>query len=175
MIALVGRKRTGKDTAANYMVQEYGVEKRSIAAPLKRLCQDLFPLSDEQVDAGKDTPLTSQSDLTPRMLLQAVGQRMKRVFGPSYWVDQVVRHDTPMVVADVRFQEEIDALRRRYPARPCLMIKIERDAPRDDAEAHVDDLACDETIDNNGTPQDLHDAVDRIMTRLKYSAKQRAA
>ena len=42
LIGLVGRKRHGKDTVADYLTQKYNFTKDSFASPLKKTLKELF-------------------------------------------------------------------------------------------------------------------------------------
>jgi hypothetical protein len=46
---LVGMKGTGKDTCADFICSKSSFVKVSLADPLKRICQDVFAFSDEQL------------------------------------------------------------------------------------------------------------------------------
>src|SRR5579863_3132559 len=49
IIGITGRKRSGKDTVGNYLVEHYGFVKVSFADTLKEACKIIFGFSDEQV------------------------------------------------------------------------------------------------------------------------------
>ncbi len=49
IIAFCGLAGSGKDTAANYLVEEHGFKKASFAAPLKQMVKIAFGFSDEQL------------------------------------------------------------------------------------------------------------------------------
>lgn len=55
IISLSGRAGSGKDTAADYLVSNYGFKKLSWAKNIKEMCKKAFNLSEEQVNtqAGK--------------------------------------------------------------------------------------------------------------------------
>lgn len=42
LIGLTGKKRSGKDTTADYLVEKYGFSKMSFSTPLKDICKILF-------------------------------------------------------------------------------------------------------------------------------------
>lgn len=47
VVAFCGFKGSGKDTAADHLVEEYGYTKISLAYPLKAACKSIFDFSDE--------------------------------------------------------------------------------------------------------------------------------
>lgn len=49
IIGISGRAGSGKDTAADFLVREYGFVKVSLADELKRICMRVFDFSEEQL------------------------------------------------------------------------------------------------------------------------------
>ena len=73
IIGLVGKKGSGKDTMADFLVENYHFKQYAYAEPLKKLCQDLFCLTDAQVNchALKET-IDERWNKSPRQILQQV-------------------------------------------------------------------------------------------------------
>jgi hypothetical protein len=142
IIALSGWKRSGKDTAAAYLIEKYGAERVAFADPLKTLVGELFGLyrSDMELADRKENPLINfpvvHSDAftanvngfmsgefkpikglahwTPRALCILIGSTMRAV-DPNYWVKQAVAKTQPgglYVISDLRYRSEIHALMR---------------------------------------------------------------
>lgn len=59
IIALSGKKRVGKDTFANVLINKYGFNRVSIADPLRNLCARVFYLDPKMFtdDDKKDAPM----------------------------------------------------------------------------------------------------------------------
>jgi len=128
----MGIKGSGKDTCADYLVNQYGFQKKSFADPLKRACQELFLFNEEQVygtQEQKETPDPRWFGCTPRLALQFVGTELLRnnlneimpglghnIFTHHFqlWYENERDHDaeTKVVIADVRFQNEMDFIQR---------------------------------------------------------------
>ena len=49
IIGLCGKKRVGKDTFADYLVDNYNFDKYAFANPLKEACRIMFCFNDEQL------------------------------------------------------------------------------------------------------------------------------
>lgn len=49
LIGMSGLANSGKDTAANFMVEHHGFVKIALADPLKRICKEVYDFSDEQL------------------------------------------------------------------------------------------------------------------------------
>jgi dephospho-CoA kinase len=179
-VALTGRMRSGKDSAAAYLIEKHGFVRFAFADGLKRICRDLFP--DRFADGSK-----------PRTLLQGVGVAM-REFDPDVWVNATMReiaryqYDTERtlwyrpnyVITDLRFPNEYERLR----AEGFVIIRVnasdetriqrmidagdtfDDDTLTHETEQHVDSFAVDYEIDNNGSLAELYAQVDEIMAEI---------
>lgn len=95
IIGLTGRPPagSGKDTAADYLVKEYGLVKVSLADPLKRICFDVFGWSSDVLWGASDKRNKldpKRSPLTPRYALQQIGDWGRGCY-PDTWVDYCLK------------------------------------------------------------------------------------
>jgi hypothetical protein len=108
IIGLTGKKGSGKDTAAKYLVDNYGYERKAFADSLKRSVAALFDIPFERVDEWKvnqpgkldnveviidvaHPDRTTQYSMSWREFLQRYGTESHReIFGYDFWVDQVL-------------------------------------------------------------------------------------
>lgn len=174
VIALVGKKRTGKDTVANHLVQHYGYTNAKFADPLKRAVQGLFGFTDEQIEVTKEVvdPLWG---VTPRQVMQFIGcdvvqhqfQTLLPTIGRGFFVKSLLsRYRTErIVISDMRFLHEYDAIRALEDA---VIIKLERPSV-DDGDSHISEKEVDAihpqyVIQNTGTVGDLLKRVDAIVS-----------
>lgn len=130
LIGILGKKGSGKSTVANHLVDKYQFREFSFADCLKKACQVLFLLSDEQVfgtQEQKEMPDHRWFNCTPRTILQYVGtdllrEQMDKIM-PGLGKDIFVHHfklwyeaeiaKNPMlkvVISDVRFQNEVNII-----------------------------------------------------------------
>ena len=121
-IGLAGLKRSGKDTVADFLVQEYGFKKLAFADPMKQVVRSLDPyvtvdglrLSD--VDNADEDHLKAEYP-EYRRLLQRIGTEAVRenpLFGENFWINMLLRRmhsDDNYVVSDVRFLDEYAAMK----------------------------------------------------------------
>jgi hypothetical protein len=131
-IALIGKARSGKDTAAAFLVTERSYTRIAFADPLKEMALSIDPL----IPAGRiigqqihvrlsalvrDVGWEYAKDKYPevRRTLQSIGQT-QREFDADYWVNVARRKidaaedwNMPVVVTDVRYENEADMLRAR--------------------------------------------------------------
>jgi hypothetical protein len=130
IIAVVGFIGEGKDTVSNYIASKYGFQKESFAKPLKDIVSIIFgwdrallegntPISRhwrEQIDVYWSSVIGY--DVTPRYILQHVGTDMFRnMISPNIWSEVLQKKiinnpQTNYIISDVRFQEEINMLKK---------------------------------------------------------------
>ncbi|EMT54741.1 adenylate kinase [Brevibacillus borstelensis AK1] len=187
-IALCGKMRSGKDSVAAHLTQQYGFVRFAFGDGIRKVCRELFP----DRFAG---------DRKPRALLQGVGQAM-RAFDPDVWVNDCFRriadkermdnayYEMPWnaharlpfrpVITDLRQPSEYERLR----AEGFVIVRVtcdeairrqriidagdafdERDLTHE-TELHADGFAVDFDIENNGTLAELHAKVDAVMADL---------
>lgn len=150
VVAFGHRKRTGKDTACNLLIEhlrlkypKLNAKKRGFADKLKEVSYDLFkwtgikePEYYEQFQDQKDKPLPTILNhklMTMRDIWLEVGNRMREVYEPI-WIQQILRtaNCDILFIKDFRFPQEAIALKEIN----ALLIKIVKpDVPDTDDEA----------------------------------------
>lgn len=109
--------------------------------------------------------------LTPRKLLQELGTEICRQIHPSAWINALFvdytskKHDK-WVISDVRFPDEVQAIKDRGG----IVIKVNRDVGDDqhESEKALDGYTdWDYVIDNNGTIEGLVDQVETMLNKFK--------
>ncbi len=179
IIAIAGFATSGKDTAADHLVAGYGYVKVSWADKLREAALALDPIVDWDPYDGP----VRYADLVRRIGYNAakshsgVGPEVRRtlirlgtevgrnVFGENFWVDLLMSSLHPAkryVIPDTRFPNEAWAakssgvvVRVRRPGVGAVV-----DHPSETALA---DWPYDAYIENSGTVEDLHAALDRRM------------
>ena len=128
IIGLVGFIGSGKDTAADYLVNFHGFRRESFAATLKDAVADIFGW-DRTLIEGRTTESREwrecQDDwwskrlgmpITPRWILQQWGTEVCRQgFHDDIWIasleNKIRKTNDNMVITDVRFPNEINAIK----------------------------------------------------------------
>lgn len=113
-IGLCGYMRSGKDTIADYLIQQHGYMRFGFAQALKEEVARGVGCTPKELN---EEPLRSQV----RPVLQIWGTEFRRGQDPDYWIRQadqkISRHRSrvgmPIVFNDVRFLNEIQLLRER--------------------------------------------------------------
>jgi hypothetical protein len=170
-IALIGRARVGKDTAAAFLADQYGYTPMAFADPLRDIAADLDPLVDPDehgmryTDALRAVGYDAAKARFPevRQVLQRLGVAVRDHVGPDVWVDALDRRvdalpaETPVVVTDVRFPNEAE----RLAALGFTLVRLTREAAAGAAPLHVSETALDEwptdfRFSNDGPVDALH-------------------
>lgn len=154
IIGLSGKKQVGKDTAGHYLDLVYKFKRVAFADELKKIAEQL------SWDGNKDE--------RGRKFLQDLGM-VARNYNPDVWIDLAfrrlsVRPDTDFVITDVRFMNEVDAIRK------CggIVVRITRDDEiRDDvhaSETELDNLEFDYVVKSvKGDYNSLYKQLDDIV------------
>lgn len=131
VIGLSGFAGAGKSTVAEYLVRQHGFVRLSFAAAVKDITASAFAWDRHRLEGAtpQDRAWREQPDpfwsermgkpFTPRYALQYIGTDVFRLHVlPTLWADLVVAKirsagpDTNIVIDDVRFVNEREALRK---------------------------------------------------------------
>jgi hypothetical protein len=179
-IALIGRARSGKDTVAARLVAQ-GYTRVAFADPLKAALLDMNPyvptgygvtvrLQALIADVGWDRAKEDYREV--RRLLQHTGQTIREL-DPGFWVtaalDVIADIWSPVVVSDVRYPNEAEALR----TRGFKIVRIVRPdaaplpggASAHDSETALDNYPVDETLRNDESLAELRLRADALTSR----------
>lgn len=119
ILGITGAAGSGKSTAAEEIVSKLGFVRVRFAGPLKAMAR-VLGLSWEQIDGKlKETPCDLLGGNTPRHAMQTLGTEWGRnCIHPNLWVNawkhevnQPAFSHKPIVADDVRFRNELDAIR----------------------------------------------------------------
>jgi len=171
IIGLTGKAGTGKDTAADYLVNRHGFAKLSFATALKRGLNAMFGFSMKQWDdrEWKETVLPELGK-SPRQLAQTLGtewgrQLVKQDLWPSLAMAEAVGM-TNAVLTDVRFDNEAHAVNNEHG----YVIRIERNVQavaEHSSETGISAHLVADTIINNGSVHDMYDQLDIILFKFQ--------
>lgn len=182
LIGILGCKFSGKDTTADYLVKRYNFKKIAFADPLKDACRILFNFDEDQLFGNKKEIIDSRWDISPRIAFQYIGTDIFRNkisdimpnIGNNFWVNLAIDNykkiqktniEQNVVISDVRFQNEINAIRDNGG----IIIKIVRPSlqPNDmHASENITELSGDYEIYNEGSLENLYDKIDELLWYL---------
>jgi len=172
-IGLIGHASCGKDTVAARLAH-HGFERVAFADPVRSILMHMNPLitSDglrlrDAVDAyGFDA--AKRRFPVVRELLQGLGEGVRASLGESVWVDRAMRRldtlsDRPVVVSDVRYRNEANALR----SRGFTLVVVQRPgvgpANGHPSETNIPVELADAVLLNDGNLSELHARVDALV------------
>ena len=181
LIGICGRKRHGKDTLGDYLVENYGYTKIGFADALKEACRCIFGFNDDQLYGNSKEIDDEFWGASPRKVLQYIGTDLFRdqlsVVLPGVkddiWIKVVENKilqnpDKKYVITDVRFANELEFIKRHGG----ISIKVKRDTLKATdshiSESFIDELETDAVIKNNGTLEQLYDKLMNTLVYKKY-------
>ena len=161
LIGFAGKARSGKDTAAKFLCDEYRCLHYSFAQPIKDSCKIMFQLTDEQ-ERNKEQ-IIEPWGYSPRKMYQHIGTDIGRSLDPNIWVKNAeifVKKNLgrTVVISDVRFSNEAMWIHNRGGV-VVQIIRGDNEGITESLHASehgMTDKDYDATIYNNGTIADLH-------------------
>ena len=183
LIGVLGRKRSGKDTYGNYVIEKYNFKRYAFADPIKNILKVMFDFSDLQLNEEKEK-VDNRWNVCPRTVLQKFGTEICRndlikyipelnLDNHTLWIKLFKifyekNKDKDIVITDVRFLDEINII-KSYGGK---IIKINRDNLEEDnhsSEMDIDNYSEDlinYSIDNNYSYDDLFSQIDTILNLI---------
>lgn len=184
-IGLLGKKCSGKDTAASILITKYNFTRLAFADPIKNICRELFNFSYNQLYNNKET-IDEYWGITPRKTFQFIGTDLFRNqineilpnVKDNFWVlclerkyKDIISKDphANIIVTDVRYQNELDMIHNNGG----IIIKINRESLSEitdnhESEKHIDNINnYDYCINNNNSVENLFLQIINIVDELK--------
>lgn len=185
LIGFIGKKGSGKSTAADYIKDNMNYVEKSFAECLKKACQNIFMLSDQQINGDlKEVPDPRWNGCTPRKMFQFIGTDLFRNqlnnIIPGIQKDVFVRHfelwylnvvkkneNAKIVVTDIRFQNEADLI-KKYDGTIIKIMKRDLELDLHKSETEMDAIKdYDYVIDNDGLLYEFYKKVSDIVHKLE--------
>lgn len=179
LIGLTGLKRSGKDTAADHLIQNMGFERTYFAQPLKEMLITLYRcagIDQQEIDRRLHGDLKEAADpillgQTPRWAMQTLGTEWRDLIDRELWtsiwiskVEPMLLSGQPVVVTDVRFLHEAKRIRQLGG----YIVQVHRPSlPYSVTDLHASEqemlrITPDTTITNDGTIADLHKKMEGV-------------
>lgn len=178
IVGLLGKKRSGKDTTADFIVKKYEYKKIAIADPLKLALAGMFGFDDDQLHGDSKEKVDEYWGVTPRQTLQWLGTEVCRnqmcdlipAIGDKFWLKRLEKElkkysCEKIVISDLRFQNEVDLVH----TLGGTVIKLVRQSRTCVQDTHVSEIEIDvvknynNIIENNGSLSDLYEQIDCIL------------
>jgi hypothetical protein len=178
IIGFHGIAGSGKDTAAiSISKHQNNVEIMAFAKPLKDACKILFNFTDSQLyDPIKKEEVDPVWEKSPRKILQWLGtdilrEHINKEFFTINMKQRIEESEAEfIVISDVRFDNEAELIK----GLGGYIINIVREnATTTQHSSHVTEQGItpdliDHTITNDGTLEEFHNKVGRLIKLLKY-------
>jgi len=178
IIGICGKKFNGKDTIADYLVNNYEYTKVSFGDPLKCGLQEIFGFTDEQLWGSQKEILDPFWKVTPREMLQYIGTDCFRIkfgndfphIGEKLWAMalhkkinvMLSKNITKIVIPDVRFPNEIDVVKLLNGTMFKVVRKNFINCDTHISETLLDKIEVDYVFENNTFEKLYHD-IDNII------------
>jgi dephospho-CoA kinase len=182
IIAICGKKGSGKDTIGNYLCEKYDFLKLNFADPLKEACKHIFELTDEQLYGDKKEIIDEYWNITPREIMQFVGtellrEQLKNKFnniGSNIWtmlmkkkIANILEKNSEqnIVISDLRFLNEYNLLN----SLNGVILKVTNNNVKNfignthESETEMDNIKYNYIIENNLELSDLYEKIDFLM------------
>lgn len=122
LVGLCGAARCGKSSAAAALAEQHaaaGCREVTFAGPIREFTRGLLGVDAAAFEAIKDAPHPLFAGKTPRFAMQTLGTEWGRdTVSGTLWIDACMREvgalrgaGVPVVVSDVRFEDEARAIR----------------------------------------------------------------
>lgn len=180
IIGLTGRRRSGKDTVASFLVDRRGFTRLSFADPLKEATKSLFFFSDDQLEKRKEQ-VDPRYGVSPRRVLQCLGtdlirDQLQDLLGMSEpiflasmrsRIHDAITTNRSVVISDVRFPDEARLIRELggvvfRVVRPAA-VETDETVDRHASEIAMDDEPVEMVIENDGSIEDLHRRLEQLL------------
>lgn len=167
LIGLAGKAGSGKDVVGRWLQMKYGYSRLAFADPVRQMAQMLFNIPATHVvdRALKEQPLPEWDGLSPRRIMQLLGTEVGRAIHADVWVKAAVRRmeaGKKYVITDVRFPNELAEIRKRGGEVWWVERSQTTPVPDHASERGVVRADCDIAVENNGTLDNLYDAIDSL-------------
>lgn len=177
LLGVAGPKCSGKDTFASvfnsYSGNQYVIH--SFADPLKQVCKQMYLLSDEQLyDREAKERVDARWNLSPRQMFQRFGtDYVRNQVDPNFWLKhfemwyQSLEPGTPVIVPDVRFQNEVDLIHGLGGTVVSVYRPFTAGQDMHESEVNASQLQnVDYTIDNCGSLLQYYQSIQNFVDRL---------
>lgn len=131
LIGLSGKAGSGKSTVGDYLAGAHGYAQFAFAGALKEVVGLAFGFAEEQLYVRRKEAVDPRWGVSPRWCMQWLGTEVLRARWPDIWIYHLrqeildflsINGQRPIVVADVRFRDEAEALK----GMGAVLVRMER-------------------------------------------------
>jgi len=173
IVGLSGYAQSGKDTVAEYLIDNYGFVRVAFADPIRDALYALDPLVRGTMTVQPIVNLygweeAKQNFPEIRRMLQRFGTEVGRtLWSENFWVEQAfakIKQYENVVVTDVRFTNEADAISSLPDGKMWRVVRNDvGPVNRHPSETQLDRYLFDEIISNNSTKKSLYKIINSLV------------
>jgi hypothetical protein len=186
IIGLTGKKGSGKDTIANYLVSKYGFIKLSFGGAVKDIVhiitgwdRELIEGSTEESRIFRETIKHKIYNKTCRELMQIIGTDLFRNhFDENIWINIIINKidiNKSYVITDVRFDNEALSIKNlgsgNNSEQDTVLVKITRTDTDSSSDLHISETGITVGIDfeilNDGISDNYMKEIDKLFHLAK--------
>lgn len=185
IIGLIGRAGSGKDTVADFLVNNHGFTKLSFGKILKDVISIIFGWNRELLegDTLESREFRETIDewwskelgfsVTPRKMFQMIGTDvMRKHFNQDIWVlvlkkklnDYSIKNKN-IIITDIRFNNEYNMV-SEIGGKMIKIIRTNMHIYNHSSETSIDNFKSDFIINNNSSIENLYNKVRTIMNLI---------
>lgn len=192
IIAFTGKKRSGKDTAVNYILRNHeGYQRYAFADPIKEMCKIAFDWRDIELNGDQKETIDPFYGISPRQALQFIGtdlfQKELPRLAPNFsevtdrgiWVRRFIKtfwsySDSvrpTFLISDMRFPHEAEVIRELLPEENLYIIQINRPGYEGDShlsETEMESISPDFVIENDTGIYHLESKVKNVLGKIIF-------
>jgi hypothetical protein len=183
IIGVVGKKRSGKDSIADYLVKNYNYQRYSFAESMRQFACNVFGWTKEWIEKYKED-IDPFWGISYRQFMQHLGTdymqfglakafpQFEKITGREVWVKSFMqfrsKHPANYVLSDVRFSHEATMIKKNGGS----LLHVERPSFDVLADPHLSEqeestIPCDYYIHNMGKSlSGLYLEVDCVMEEI---------
>ena len=167
-IGIAGKKRSGKNTAAQYLQSKIPNSKIvSLAEPVKELTYLTSSEFTRHLITSRGWEVAKNNPLI-RTALQTIGDGCRKILGEDIWIQALFKkmdEDIVYIISDIRYVNEVEVFEKTGP-----ILRLEREDKDDNhiSEIDLDEYSFEVVIDNKGSLEELFGKLDQFYDNLKW-------
>ena len=191
IVGLIGAKRTGKTTCAEYLINNYKFESIAFADPIKQACKIIFDFDEEQLEGKYKETVDERWGITPRQAFQIMGtdffrqflpenhKEFEKVVGNKMWIKRLMiwcekNKEKNIVISDIRFPNEAEEVKKMGG----ILIKITNPKVNINKDSHIseqliDKIDYDYLINNNSDINSYYLQIDVLFNKIMEKMKKK--
>ena len=184
ILGLCGPKDSGKSTLAELLKTQHQFKRIALADPIKEMCLTLVTYQGCSRGQGirmfwgdlKEVPSAYLGGRTPRHAMQTLGTEWGRKtinwdFWKNVWHNKVQQELDQIVVDDVRFENEVQAI-RNFGGKVIRIMRKGTTIGLHSSEREYEKINCDWVLTNDESPQNMLDLLEFQLVRWEKDSQE---